>query len=441
MGSDFLGVDVITPDPSVPLRASGGVISEVNTTPALHHHYDVGQEPYPKVALLVFRALMRRGGARRTVMTLVRPNNIRLAAVGDIMLAREVGRHYDRTPSDFAMPDVREVLEDMDIVCANLENPVAIGGQADPVQDPHITFRAAPHTLDVLKALHVGVVSLGNNHMLDYGESALIETLDRLDAAGIKRVGAGRNYDEANAPLIVECRGRRVAFLSHAFIYSANSRMATTRTPGISDYRAGRILPRIRDLSKTGHDVVVMLHWGFEYNFFPLPYQMRQARRMVDAGASVILGHGPHYPQGIERYRGRDIVYSLGNFIFDEPHKFANRSFIYTTEVGSSSSPARQIVPVHLQRHVPRVVEGRERERFERLIKTLSARYEHTERRFWSELNAAYLTDICGRVIRGKSLKYLRVPPLSFYRDVGPAAILRKFNPATLLGATRAVRQ
>ena len=83
-----------------------------------------------------------------------------------------------------------------------------------------------------------------------------------------------------------------------------------------------------------------MSHWGYEYSFYPLPYQMRSARQMIDAGASVILGHGPHYPQGIERYRDGRIVYSLGNFIFDEPHKYANRSFVFGVEIDGSGSGA-----------------------------------------------------------------------------------------------------
>ena len=107
-------------------------------------------------------------------------HRFRLAAVGDVMLARGVGRHFVEAPGDFTMDDVREVLRPYDVVCANLENPVAEGGSPDPLQDPNVTFRAHPETLNVLKTLGVGVVSLGNNHMLDYGESALAETLERV---------------------------------------------------------------------------------------------------------------------------------------------------------------------------------------------------------------------------------------------------------------------
>ena len=355
--------------------------------------------------------------------------------MGDVMLARDVGRHFADRPADFQMGDIRALLGGFDLVCANLENPVAAAGQPDPVQDPHVTFRARPETLDVLRNLRVSVVSLGNNHMLDYGEAALVETLERLDSAGIKRVGAGRDYDEANRPLLLECQGRRVAFLSYSFIYSANTRMAGRNRPGVSDHRLHRILPRIRALARSGRDVIVMSHWGHEYRFYPLPYQMRQARRMIDAGASLVIGHGPHYPQGIEDYRGGQIVYSLGNFIFDEPHKFANRSFVYGVEIDASGRPRdHQIFPVHLDRHVPRLVQAAQKRRIEGLVSNLSVRYGREDRSFWRDISASYLTDICNRVRRTRSLKYLFVPPWSFYRDVGPVAISRKLKLRNLLG-------
>ena len=112
----------------------------------------------------------------------------------------------------------------------------------------------------MLKGLSVNVVALGNNHMLDYGEDALVETLELLDAAGIRQVGAGGNYKEANAPLLLEQSGRRLAVLSYAFIYSVNTRMVTRSTAGIADHSLSRILPHIRDLTSSGFDVIVTLH-------------------------------------------------------------------------------------------------------------------------------------------------------------------------------------
>jgi poly-gamma-glutamate capsule biosynthesis protein CapA/YwtB (metallophosphatase superfamily) len=359
---------------------------------------------------------------------------IRLAAVGDVMLARDVGRHFAEAPTDFTTGNVHEVLRGYDVVCANLESPVGTSGRPCPGQDPHITFRAQPDTLEVLRSLSVNVVSLGNNHMLDYGEEALGDTLEHLDRAGIKWVGAGRDYEEANRPLVFTVRGRKLAFLSYVFIYSVNTRMATRNRPGVSDHRLPGILQRIGALKRSGCAVLVMAHWGYEYGFYPVPYQMRAARRMIDAGATLVLGHGPHYPQGIEEFRGRPIVYSLGNFIFDEPHKYANRSFIFGTDIDGDIPFGREILPVHLRRHVPTLVQGEEKRRLSRLIDNLSARYVEKDPGFWRSISASYLTDLCGRVLRNRSVKYLLVPPVSFYRDVGPSVILRKLRPSTILG-------
>jgi poly-gamma-glutamate capsule biosynthesis protein CapA/YwtB (metallophosphatase superfamily) len=367
------------------------------------------------------------------------PGTYRLAAMGDVMMARDVGQHFASAPGDFAMADIRRLLSGFDMVLLNLENPVAIGGRPDPVQDPHVTFRAHPATLRVVKDLGVRVVALGNNHMLDYGEQALAETIEHLNAVGIGHVGAGRNYDEANRPLLVECNGRQLAFLSYAFIYSANTRMATRTRGGVSDHRLHRIVPRIKELAKAGRDVIVLCHWGYEYSLYPLPYQMRIARRMIDAGATLVLGHGPHYPQGIEDYQGGKIVYSTGNFIFDEPHKYANRSFVYGVDIDSEGRPTNQeIHPIHLDRHVPRLVNGAERRRLEQLIEGLSARYKTKDEHFWRSQSIKYFTDICARSARTRNIKYLLVPTPSFYRDVGPAALLRKFRPSGVMNLSRA---
>jgi poly-gamma-glutamate synthesis protein (capsule biosynthesis protein) len=358
---------------------------------------------------------------------------IRLAAVGDVMLAREVGRHFASSPDDFTSGGVHDLLRGYDIVCANLENPVGTSGDPCPGQDPNVTFRAHPDTLDVLLGMGVKVVSLGNNHMLDYGEPALIETLEHLDRRGIQWVGAGRDYEEANRPLLMDVNGHRLAFLSHAFIYSVNSRMARRDRPGISDHRPSRIVNQVRTLKRDGRQVIVMMHWGYEYCFYPLPYQMRAARRMIDAGATLVLGHGPHYPQGIEAYRDRQIVYSLGNFIFDEPHKYANRSFIYGVAIDAAGGlRQREIRPVHLRQHVPTLVAGAEERRLSRLVETLSDRYTRKGQGFWRSISASYLTELCGRVARTRSFKYLLVPPMSFYRDVGPTALMRKLKPSAL---------
>lgn len=353
----------------------------------------------------------------------------RLAAMGDVMLAREVGKHIKDKPEDFLFSDIKLVLKNYDLIFLNLENPVSTKGIPHHIQDPHVTFCCLPENLQVLKNLGASIVSLGNNHMLDYGETALCETLEHLNTLGIKHVGAGRNYKEANHPLIEEYNKKKVAFLSYVFIYSASTRRAKGNRPGVSDYRINKILPIIRDLSISGYQVIVSIHWGIEYSLYPLPYQMKQARLMIDNGASLILGHGPHYPQGIEHYKQGQIVYSLGNFIFDEPYRLANRSFIYGVGVSETSQLRdARIFPVHIKNHVPNLMQGREKRRFENLVNTLGDIYPRKKKVFWKKINNIYFSDIVSRVSRMRSLKFLFLPPTSFYFGIGIRNFVKKLN-------------
>ena len=364
--------------------------------------------------------------------------DIRIAAMGDVMLDRAVGEHFRRRPEDFDMADIRALLAPCDLVLANLETTVSTRGTPDPRQDPHVAFRSHPDTLRVLKNLGVDAVSLANNHLLDWGAEALADTLANLDAAGIAHAGAGRDYEEANRPLLLERAGLPLALLSHVFIYSASTRRATRRRAGVADHRIGRILKRIRRLRREGRIVIVTLHWGMEYSFYPLPYQARQARRMIDAGASLVLGHGPHYPQGIERHGHGRIVYSTGNFIFDEPYRYARRSFIYTAALDAGGRVVEdEVHPVLLPDHVPHLAQGEAAARLRRQIHCLGAGYGRKSRRFWKRINSEYFTDIAGRVVRMRSPKFLFLPPLSFYLDIGLGNLLRKLRLRTVLNLVR----
>ncbi len=340
--------------------------------------------------------------------------------MGDAMLARTVGERFAGNPSDFALDDIRELLKDCDLVFLNLENPVSREGTPHHIQKSNVTFCAAPPTLQILKNLGVNVVSIGNNHLLDYGPVALAATRENLKALGIKFCGAGNNRTEANQPAIIEVRERKIAVLSHVFVYSASTLKATGRRAGVAGARIGPILNRIRKLKRQGHLVMVSLHWGIEYGFYPVPYQRRQAKRMIEAGASLIIGHGPHYPQGIENYRHGQIVYSLGNLFFDEPLEFANKSFIYKGSIDSDGSVGKhKIFPYHIRGGIPELVEGDAAKEITNLVAKLSKEYHQKDTEFWKHISARYFSDIVWRVSTMKSLKFVFLPPFSFYLTLG----------------------
>jgi hypothetical protein len=279
----------------------------------------------------------------------------------------------------------------------------------------------------------VNAVSIANNHMLDYGEKALLETMEHLDAASIRHVGAGRSYEEANRPLILDLQGRRVAILAYCLIYSASTRPARGNRPGISDHRLRRILARIRELARSNHLVIVSLHWGLEYSLYPVPYKRVWARRMVKAGARLVLGHGPHYPQGVETgHGGARVVYSLGNFIFDEPQPLSRVGFVYRAELTPEGPPLTESIhPFELRDHVPVLLHGERARWVSRLVEGLTASYSQKSRRFWRLVNSLWFLDIIWRVRTMRSLRFAFLPPVSFYFALDLRSVVRRFGLAS----------
>ncbi|MFP4364025.1 MAG: CapA family protein [Spirochaetia bacterium] len=237
---------------------------------------------------------------------------------GDVLLARGPGEQLREQGISFAFELVLPELLDADISFCNLESPVAFQGVQGREKPEYITMRAAPGTLLALVESGFDVVSLANNHMTDYGPAALLETRENLDVLGITHTGAGSSLETACAPALLTRENISFAFLAFAEEIWA-VRAADTDTPGIAPYNAELIENQIRSvITEYNPDYLfVSLHWGYEFDYFPAEYQMRDARQFIDAGADVIIGHHPHVLQGIELYNNGIIFYSLGNFLFD----------------------------------------------------------------------------------------------------------------------------
>jgi poly-gamma-glutamate synthesis protein (capsule biosynthesis protein) len=211
----------------------------------------------------------------------------------------------------------REVLDELrppDLTIGNLETPVSRRGS--PVQKEY-AYRSPPEALPALVQAGFDVVNLANNHVLDYGENALLDTLDYLDQAGLRHVGAGRDADNAFQPAVVEKNGVRIAFLGFSRVVPFVSWKAGKGHPGVADtYEETRPVQAIEQAKRDADLVVVIVHWGIEREDRPEDYQVRLARKYIDAGADLVIGGHPHVLQGLEFYKGKWIAYSLGNFIF-----------------------------------------------------------------------------------------------------------------------------
>ncbi|PIQ77452.1 hypothetical protein COV82_04390 [Candidatus Peregrinibacteria bacterium CG11_big_fil_rev_8_21_14_0_20_46_8] len=243
---------------------------------------------------------------------------VTIMAVGDVMLARYVERKM-RGNQDYTWPfhNSAEFLRDADITFANLESPLLAGAN---VEDNVYYFRADPSAAAGLSWAGFDVLSIANNHTMDYREYGLQTTLDALRAAGLDAVGGGKNVDEAHTPVMKLVNGQRIAF----YAYTDNSippgfnGVTTDSTPGIAGMNVEAVQNDVKNALRSADFVVVSMHAGREYSKEPTGLQKEFARAAIDAGASVVIGHHPHVVQPVEWYGDGLILYSLGNFVFDQ---------------------------------------------------------------------------------------------------------------------------
>ena len=238
-------------------------------------------------------------------------SRIRMAAVGDLLFARPLGSR-DLTE---VFRDVRAVFDECDLVFGNLECTLEGDGQTVETEPRVVT---APEVVRCVHAAGFSVVSLANNHMFDCLEPGFRRVRELLDELGVAYCGSGESLAAASAPAIVEINGIRVALLAAADERSGTSRFAGPDQPGVAPMDTGRLAAQIAELTQQVDHVIVSPHWGEERMLFPAPEQIAQARALVEAGASMVLGHHPHVIQGMEVYREAPIVYSLGSFVADE---------------------------------------------------------------------------------------------------------------------------
>ncbi|HJX63027.1 MAG TPA: CapA family protein [Polyangia bacterium] len=238
-------------------------------------------------------------------------DEVNLVFAGDIMLDELPGEAIARGEDPFAA--VASLLDGADLAVGNLECVVAEGGKA---VDKQFTFRAHPLVLDVV-ARHFAAVSLANNHSADFGAAGLLQTMDRLRAARVQFFGAGKNLGEAHRPLMVERKRVRVALLGYNE-FQPRWFEAGPSTPGVAWSEDEQILRDMKTARSAGaHIVIPVIHWGWEHETVPRPRQRELARALIDAGADAVIGGHPHVTQGAEIYRGKLILYSLGNLVFN----------------------------------------------------------------------------------------------------------------------------
>lgn len=236
---------------------------------------------------------------------------------GDVLLSSHVLNAYQSAGGIHGVLDegYRKVIRDAGFFMVNEEFPFSSRGVQ--AEDKEYTFRLEPERVSMFQEMGIDAVTLANNHALDFGQEALLDSVAVLDGAGILHTGAGANLTEARKPVETVIDGQRIAVIGATRVIPESSWAAGKNHPGmLSSYDATELLKEIRAQKDEGKLVIVYVHWGIERDENPQEYQRTLGQQYIDAGADLVIGSHPHVLQGIEYYKGKPIVYSLGNFVF-----------------------------------------------------------------------------------------------------------------------------
>lgn len=270
--------------------------------------------------------------------------DFQLAAVGDVVLTRPFKGRENVDPRFLSVLDL---LGGADIAFADLESVLSHSGYP---REKLITLGADPELVEDLKQMHFGVLSVANNHTVDFGEDPLLDTIDVLERHDIQVIGAGRNIDAALSPAIVTANGAAVAFLAASCLLPVGSSAAADR-PGVAPIHVhtelkldpyvdmeepghppvvhtypdmadlAMVCERVEAARATADFVAVSVHMGFGFGEVLAEYQPIVGHALIDAGADIVLGNHVHAIHGIETYQGKAILYSPGNFVAQQPRE------------------------------------------------------------------------------------------------------------------------
>lgn len=245
-------------------------------------------------------------------------NETVLVFAGDVYISRHVEANYDREGIDSVLSQgLQAEMQQADLCMVNEEFP--FGTVGTPMEDKQYTFQVNPFYVSLFEDMGVDIVSLANNHVLDYGTDCLRETFVTLERTGIAYAGAGDTREEASALKTYDFNGETFGILAASRVIPVPEWNIENRQPGVfTTYDETALVESIKKAKESCDYVIVYVHWGVEHTTELTDHQTYLAHAYVDAGADLVLGSHSHCLQGIENYNGSLIFYSLGNYVFNQ---------------------------------------------------------------------------------------------------------------------------
>lgn len=244
------------------------------------------------------------------------PDSVTLSFAGDVHFSELITQKYDDSGISAIIDDeLLSFMQNADLMVLNHEFVFSTRGEA--MEDKEYTLRNDPKYVKILQDMGTDVVSIANNHILDFGKDAFLDTLKTLENAEIMYAGGGRNLEEASKPVIYEINGQTFAIFAATRVSPSADWYAGKKHPGVFQTYDATALNKAIAAADTNYDhIIVYVHWGIERAEIPEEYQRTLAKGYIDAGADLIIGAHPHILQGFEYYKEVPICYSLGNYLF-----------------------------------------------------------------------------------------------------------------------------
>ena len=303
---------------------------------------------------------------------------ITIALAGDTMLGRGVAERLQSAPPEsLVAPEVVAAIAEADLFVLNLECCISNRGRPWPRPEKPFFFRAPPAAVGLLRHLGVDCVTLANNHALDFGEEALVDTLALLDDAGIAHVGAGADPERARCPAVLEAPGFRMAVFGisdHPDDFAAMGGRPGIAYDELHDGAPDWLVEQIRGFRSSGTAVLVTPHWGPNMTAAPLQRVRKAARDIAASGASLVAGHSAHVFQGVE---GR-VLFDLGDFIDDyavDPVLRNDLGLLFVVTLAVEGPIRLEAVPLKLEYCYTRLADGEDARWITRRFETACAAF------------------------------------------------------------------
>ncbi len=298
---------------------------------------------------------------------------VKFCAVGDILLDRGIRRMINKKGVNRIFEGIKAIISSQDLAFCNLECPVhpeTIGR----AQEKKYCFRGDPESLIAMKIAGLNIMCVANNHSLDWGTEGFSETLRLLNENDIFIVGGGKSHSEAIKPVFIEKNGLTFAFLGVVdFLMESVPRQSNKPAPAYAAME--QLTAEIIKVNNKVDFIIVSFHWGEENSHIPNSRQVAYAHQVIDAGADLVLGHHPHVLQSIECYKDRLILYSLGNFIFDNPRLPQRQTIIFSCEFQKGKIVAPKIHPIMIEEKCPQPASAGDSKKIFELIERISKNF------------------------------------------------------------------